>query len=139
MPANFEDVAVFHTSMFFKIYKKRKYEMSNKIPVVKISFGDKCIYRRVELVSCKNFHQDLVGITYKSMGELTNYSCNGNTIEPITRREGDEVNITITPTGVISYYFYHPNSATRMSFRIGAPSLIIGVASLIVSVISFFS
>lgn len=139
-PANFEDVAVFHTGMFLKIFKKRKYEMSGKIPIVKISYGNKSIYRRVELVSCKNSHLDVVGLTYKSMRELTNYTYedfdNEKVVVTDVANEGKKVNIE--PTGAMRYYFYHPNSATRMSFRIGIPSLIIGFISLLMSIISLF-
>ena len=134
MPANFEDVAVFHTSMFFKIFKKRKYEMSSKLPIVKISYGNKCIYRRVELINCKDFCEDVVALTYKSMGELTNYSYEEDDVKPVYVREGKDV--CVRATGIFCYYWYHPNSATRMSFRIGAPSLIIGIVSLFFSIIS---
>lgn len=144
LPVNFEDVAVFHTSMFYDIFKKRKYEMDGKIPIVKISYGNKSIYRRVELVSCDDSCKGVVALTYKSMGELTNYLYKEveedkekkKVVETKTVREGKIVEIE--PIGAIPYYFHHPNSATRMSFRIGVPSLIIGVISLIVGLVSIF-
>lgn len=134
-PSDYEEVAVVHTNMFAKIFGKRKGEIPRKLPIVKISYGNKCIYRRIELVSCDDFCEGIVAMTYKSMGELTNCHYDDKREKKLERiKEGNEVEVR--PAYSLNYYWHHPNSATRMSFRIGVPSLMIGVVSLILGLVA---
>lgn len=129
-----EDVAVLQTSMFSKIFDKPKYQYKRQLPIVKISYKTKSIYRRMELSAANGFVADIIALTPKSISDLTNTVVSGNEMKGDRPQKG--TNITITSGCSFMYYWHHPNSATRMSFQIGVPSLIIGVISLLASICS---
>lgn len=139
---SFQDTIVLHSSSFKNVFNIPKYQyfqkwynFSRRCPVVKISYGNRTIYRRVELLSVSGFKQHYAGLTNKSLGELSQiiYDNKGNNKSDKPKKGS---RITIKPGSTLLYYWQHPNSATRMSFRIGLPSLIISIVSLICSLIS---
>ena len=135
--ADYGEVALVNTDMFVKIFGKRKYQyinsrFSNKMPIVRIKYGKRSIYRRLELASKKNFVNNIIALTSKSVNELVNVLCDEDgTTRADKPTSGSQV--IVTPSCSFLYFLHHPNSATRRSFRIGLPSLAISVASLILS------
>ena len=49
----------------------------------------------------------------------------------------DEMAVTVSKGSWLSYYWNHPFHATRISFRVGLPALIISVVSLILAVLPY--
>ena len=56
----------------------------------------------------------------------------------VLQRSDDEVVLSIKKCCPFSFYWNTSNSATRISFKIGLPSLIIGAASLILTIVFYF-
>ncbi|MBR2026487.1 MAG: hypothetical protein IKA07_05060 [Alistipes sp.] len=136
---NYQDTVVVHNTSFEKIfgvpkyqYFQRKCNFSRRLPIVKVSYKDRSIYRRVELLSVDKFTSKCAALTNKSLGELSRIEKQKNG-EIRVDRPDDKSEVLITRGCRFMYYWHHPNSATRMSFRIGLPSLIIGVISLLCS------
>ena len=138
--ADYGEVALVNTDMFVKIFGQRKYQyinsrFSNQMPIVRIKYGKRSIYRRLELASKKNFVNNMIALTSKSANELVNVLCDedGRTRadKPTSRSQ-----VTVTPSCSFLYFLHHPNSATRMSFILGLPSLLIGIMSLIIGFVS---
>ncbi len=103
---------------------------------MKISYKNKSIYRRVELNGATGFLANILALTPKSVGELANIVVDGENVKSDCPPKGEM--LTITPGCVFMYYWRHPNSATRMSFRLGFPSLLLSIVSLVVGVYSVF-
>lgn len=138
---SYEDAAIFNTDMFDKIFGERKYQYQSRrfvglLPIVKISYKRRTIYRRVELVSKTNFTNDIVALPPKAIGELTNMVNNNGYITADRPLTGDM--LKITPGCTFGFYWNHPNSATRVSYRLGLPSLLIGITSFAIGIISLF-
>ena len=96
--------------------------------VVKISFGDRHIYRRLIVRSLNGLEVNRIGLTYNSIGELTNISNLGSNIDP----KNDVVKISKGNT--FAFWYRHPNPAARIAFLIGLWSIatsVIGVAASI--------
>lgn len=132
---NYEDAALLQNGMYKVIFNLPKYRSINRLPIVKISYKSKSIYRRVELNSACGFVTNILALTPKSITELTNVVINSTSIKSDRPQNGAK--LTITVGCAVMYYWCHPNSATRMSFRLGLPSLIVGLISIVVSIISF--
>jgi hypothetical protein len=133
---NYEDAVVLQNSMYNKIYGEPKYISGKILPIVKISYKNKSIYRRIELNSTKGFVAGILALTPKFIRELANIVVDGSNVTSDRPQKGDELDIT--PGCVFMYYWRHPNSATRMSFRLGLPSLLLSIVSLVVGVYSVF-
>lgn len=141
-PDDLDECVFMNSSMFKKIFGRTWNSMSQKdrlLPIVKISYGNDCIYRRYRQCSAIGLNDFKIGLTQRSISLLNpNGDMSGN--NSIIISIGEEHN----------FFENHPNHATRMSYKmslegnklgkfskkIGVWSLIIGVSSLIVSVVS---
>ena len=133
---NYEDAVLLQHSMYKEIFGLPKYRSRKRLPIVKISYKNKSIYRRVELNGATGFLANILALTPKSVGELANIVVDGENVKSDCPPKGEM--LTITPGCVFMYYWRHPNSATRMSFRLGFPSLLLSIVSLVVGVYSVF-
>lgn len=136
---NYQDAVVMFNKSFEKIfgvpkyqYFQRKCNFSRRLPIVRVSYKDRSIYRRMELLSVNDFKSEYAALTYKSLGELSRIEKDENG-EIRMDRPDDKSKVRITKGCSFLYYWQHPNSATRVSFRIGLPSLIISTISLFCS------
>lgn len=136
---NYQEIVVVHNKSFEKIfgvpkyqYFQRKCNFSRRLPVVKISYKDRSIYRRIELLSVYKFTGECAALTNKSLGELSRIEKKENG-EIRMDRPDDKSKVMITRGCWFLYYWLHPNSATRISFRVGLPSLVISIISLLYS------
>ena len=138
-----EDVAIVQNAMFEEIFEDKKsvylhkHTYLSRLPIVKLTNGNRSIYRRIELASKTNFSKDkeIICISPKSLGELANISYDSNNKpKPIRLEPNDKIDVQVA--GWLPFYFYHPDSATRMPFILGLPSLLIGIISLIIGFVS---
>ena len=53
----------------------------------------------------------------------------------VLQESGDECELIIQKCSGFSFYWNTSNSATRISFRLGFPSLLLGIASIILSIL----
>ncbi len=127
-----EDSALFSSNNYKRIFgKKRSQSCRNKklLSVVKIKYNKHSIYRKYLYESLiQGINGDVVGLTPASIRELTEDSN--------TSVVGKEV--TVSKACTFFYYWYHPFHATRISFRLGFPSLILGIIAFITSLFSIF-
>ena len=100
-----------------------------KPQIVKISFGDRCIYRKAHIATIKGLDSKTIGLTYNSIGELTNYSKKGANISP-----NNDV-VTISKGCRWAYWRRHPNPAARISFLLGSWSIVLGLISILTSIL----
>jgi hypothetical protein len=103
-----------------------------KPQIVKISYGDRCIYRRLLVSSIKGLNSKTIGITYSSIGELTNCSKNGINTSP-----NNDV-VTISRGCRWAYWRRHPNPAARISYILGIFSIALGILSIVLSLTLHF-
>ena len=103
-----------------------------KPQIVKISYGDRCIYRRLLVSSTKGLNSKTIGITYSSIGELTNCSKNGINTSP-----NNDV-VTISRGCRLAYWRRHPNPAARISYILGMFSIALGILSIVLSLTLHF-
>lgn len=103
-----------------------------KPQIVKISYGDRCIYRRLLVSATKGLNSKTVGITYSSIGELTNCSKNGENASPNNKL------VTMSRGCILFYWQRHPNPAARISYLLGVWSIAIGVFSIVLSILLNF-
>ena len=119
-----ESKALFWSDSYKVIFgqtKKSSNQKRQRLSVVKIKYGKRKIYRSFQSRSITGLNKDCIGLSPNACQELG--------IEP----NGEKV---VVRKGCIWGYFWnHPNSATRVSFRIGLPSLLVGLISLLLAIL----
>ena len=120
------DECVFMTShMFQEIWKKTWSSMTMEerlLPIVKLSYNGNSIYRRYRQCSATGFQKFQVGLNQRSISLL----CPGDDILGLDRirvEVGDEE----------SFFKYHPNHSTRISYSLGEESNKLGSAANVLS------
>lgn len=119
-----ESKALFCSDSYRVIFgqtKKRSNQQRQRLSVVKIKCGKRKIYRSFQARSITSLNKDSIGLSPNACQELG--------IEP----NGEKVSVRKGCSW--GYFWNHPNSATRVSFRIGLPSLFVGLISLIIALI----
>ena len=96
-----------------------------KRPIVKVSCNGKVIYRKLRAKAAEGLDADTLGIDHVSILELS-------------AKEGDVIQIENARFHhrFISYFVKHPNEDIRAGWYYFALSLLMGLLSLIVSIIS---
>lgn len=126
------DAAVLYSHNYKAIFGKTKGESNNckqRLTVIKIQYDKKRIYRRfLTDNTIQGIDGNSIGLTPSSISELTN----GDNKKVVGR------SIEVSKACSFCYYWRHPFHATRISFQLGFPSLVIGMIALIVSIISLF-
>lgn len=119
-----ESKALFHPGSYQDIFgktKKSSNQRRQRLSVVRIKYGERVIYRSFQARSITRLDNNSIGLSPNACQELG--------IEP----KGEKVTVRKGCLG--GYFWKHPNSATRVSFRIGSLSLLVGLISLIVGLV----
>ena len=125
-----EDVAWFDNKQYSKIFNiKRSKDHKNKLlAIVRLEYQDRGIRRRYKYNPVLRLNNDQLGLTSESIRILFDDM-------PDISKEIIKVSMgNIWDT--IMFYWDHPFHATRISFKIGIISLITGVISIFISVIT---
>ena len=129
---NMKDVVLVNSAVYRALFGKKTAKQSNywKPQLVKISYNDRSIHRRVQISSTKGLDATKVGLTYNSIGELTEYDVIKDTSDrPIGKT------VQMSKGSLIKYWIKHPNPAAQVSFVLGAFSVVLGFVGIIVSII----
>lgn len=123
------DAAMFYGHSYQTIFGKKRSESTaakKRLAIVKIRKGKRVIHRRFLAEPMKGIGQNELALTPASIRELAIHS-NSDVV-------GHEVEVS---KGCwFCYYWNHPFHATRISFRLGFPALVISIMSLIASIIA---
>ncbi|MBQ7020380.1 MAG: hypothetical protein IJN30_05200 [Bacteroidales bacterium] len=126
-----QDVAWFNSKQYKEdglFGTKRSLDKNNKLlAIVRLEYKGRKIRRRYQTDNTLNLTNNQVGLTSESARILFDDIPDVSN-EVITISKG---NIWDT----IMFYWNHPFHATRISFKVGFPSLIIGIAALIIGII----
>ena len=114
-------------SRIFKVKPNRAKERFKRLSVVKITYDSKhVIYRKFWKTNNKSFNKG-VAVTIHSLLFLSNDS-------------GDMLGkkVTVERSSRFNYYWHHPNEIVQCSFLLGLLSIIMGLLSLLITVIAEF-
>ena len=120
-----ECCAYLYPTVYEKIFRKKKKEASQsdqRLSIMKIKNSNRCIYRKYTGKSVDGLTQDYIVIS-------------GNSKQQLKFDEGKENIVTVSKGCWLPFYWYHSNSATRMSFRIGMLGFATGLTGIILSII----
>jgi hypothetical protein len=107
----------------FKTTKKTADNSQKRLSIVKISANGKVIYRAYRGVSATDFLKDYVALT-------------PNSIMLLNDKAGNEPKeVEVSKGCIFPFYWYHPDKAVRISFKLGLVSLLMGVISIVISII----
>lgn len=125
---NFDECAFMTSSMFCKIWGRKWKELPQEkamLPVVKITYKGRSIYRRYRQVSAKDFCDFHIGLTQRSISLLC----------PDENLINKDIEVSV---GKQRHFFKnHPDHGTRQAYEMGRTSNKIGTASLVIGIISF--
>lgn len=122
-PRDYDDVALFHSSEYAKIFGENRAESCDEqklLSVVKITYGGKSIHRAYRC--SPKLGKDEVGLSANSQRLLFGKIDNAG-------------EVTITKGSEFRYFWYHPFYETRMSIRIGVISVAFAILSIIISLL----
>ncbi len=127
----FRDSVVLNKDTYAELFGPKSAKQSTywKPQIVKVAFGNRCIYRKAHIGNIKGLDSKTVGLTYNSIGELTNYSKSGVNISP-----NNDV-VTISKGCSLAYWRRHPNPAARISYILGLWSIILGLLGIATSIL----
>lgn len=125
-----QDVAWFNSKQYSEIFKKKRSgDPQNKLlAVARLRYKDRILRRRYLCDQTLSLADNQVGLTSESIRILFDGKTNPSQ-ELITISKGNIWD-------VFMYYWNHPFHATRISFKLGVISLIVGVIPFVVSLIS---
>ena len=118
-PKELDEYVILQSSMYEKIFGEKKIKASKskkRLSIVKICCEGSSIHRAYLSVSAKDFDNDYIALTPNSIYELSSEK----TISPLSE-------VTVCKGSVWKYYWNNPNTAVRMSFRIGIIGIITSV------------
>lgn len=122
-----QDVVWFNNKQYKLIFgKTRAIDSDNKLlAIVRITYKNRTIRRRYlcDLYNVPLGNSDL-GLTSESVRILFDNS--SESVKKVKVKKGNWIDLII-------YYWTHPFHATRISFKVGFPALIISVVSLMLS------
>ncbi len=129
------DVVIVTPGNYEKIFGKTKSASSTEkklLSVVKIEYVDATnrkmvIHRRCYCLAAAGFSQDMAALTHPSINILAG----GQGVSSIQGKE-----VKLSKGCWLPYYWYHPFHATRITMRLGLPSLILAIVSFIISLLS---
>ena len=124
IPRDYDDVALFHSKEYAKIFGEKRAESCDEqklLSVVKITYGGKSIHRAYRC--SPKLRKDEVALSANSQRLL--FGKNDNAGE-----------VTITKGSKFLYFWNHPFHATRISMRLGVVSVALAIFSIVLAVIS---
>ena len=107
----------------FEKRKKNTDDSNKRLSIVKITANGKSIHRSYKCVSAKDFSGDYVALSPNSIMLL-------NDKDGIEPEEAELCEGSWFP-----FYWYHPDKAVRLSFKLGLISLLMGFISIVISII----
>lgn len=124
-----QDVAWFYNKEYQELFGiKRSLDHRNKLlAIVRLEYNGKVIRRRYKYDSSLRIKGNQVGLTSESIRILFDDMDNVYQ-EEILVSKGNFID-------TIMFYWNHPFHATRISFKVGLPSLVISVVSLLLSIL----
>lgn len=128
-----QDVAWFNNRQYTKIFGiKRSLDQKNKLlAILRLEYKSRTIRRRYMSDNSVGLHDNRVGLTSESIRILFD-DLQDVSKEVIKISKGNIWDIVL-------FYWNHPFHSTRISTRIGLPSLIFGVISLFISIYSLLN
>lgn len=128
------DAVIVNQSVYRNLFEdKAKNQRNYWIPqIVKVTFEGRSIYRRIVVSSTKGLDATKVGMTYNSIGELTNYSPKEANKIPIGEK------VKVERGSRLTYWRRHPNAAARIAYIFGLSSIFIGLISVMLSLLLHF-
>lgn len=108
----------------FKTCKKNASDSKKRLSIVKIAANGKSIYRTCRCVSATGFISDYVALSPNSIMLLNDKDGNG------------PKEVKLSEGGKLPFYLYHPDKAVRISFKLGLLSVLLGLVSIAISVLS---
>lgn len=123
-----QDVAWFKNDQYCELFGvKRSQDQKNKLlAIVRLDFCGRKIRRRYKCENLLGLNSDRIGLTSESVRIL---------FDDIQNPSSDQILVTKGNLwDIVMYYWNHPFHATRISFRIGLPSLLLGIVSIILSI-----
>lgn len=119
-----EGLALFCSNGVYEILfgkkKKNAEQDRQRLSVVKIKKGNRCIYRKFAA-------RPIVGLDSKSVG------LSPNSWQQL-QLNNDNI-VEVTPSCSFPFFWYHPNSATRVSFRMGILSISLAIIGIVLSIV----
>ena len=125
-----QDVAWFNSSQYTEIFSKPRYLDSNNklLAIVRIEYNGRVIRRRYKFDSdFKGLDDGRIGLTSESVRILFDNTKASEYPVLVSKADWQDV---------IMFYWNHPFHATRISTRIGLPSLVVSLVSLVLALIS---
>ena len=125
-----EDVVWFSNKQYFEIFKKkRSKDYKNKLlAIVRLEYQDRRIRRRYKYNPILRLNNNQLGLTSESVRIL---------FDDMPDISNEIIKVSMGNIwDTIMFYWDHPFHATRISFKIGIISLITGVISIFISVIT---
>lgn len=117
-----EDV-ILQSSVFRDIFKCTKKMYNKNKAIVKITANGKCIYRLFRAKAANDFDSQYVGLTTYSLYLLRD-------------AKGDyPKEVTLSRGKYLPFLWKHPNFAVNISFKLGIFSIIVGILSLVTTII----
>lgn len=125
-----QDVAWFNNRQYTKIFGiKRSLDQKNKLlAILRLEYKGRTIRRRYMSDNSVGLQDNRVGLTSESIRILF------DDLEDVSKEK-----IKISKGNMwdmILFYWNHPFHATRISFKVGLPALLISVISLIIGILS---
>lgn len=122
-----ECCAYFQANAYKDIFKKKKKDApqnEQRLSVVKICRCNRKIYRKYITKSPKGLTKDDIVLSLNACQQLG------------IKKDDTDKNVCVMKSWWFPFYWYHSNSATRISFRVGLISLFIGLLGVVLSVVS---
>lgn len=126
------DVVIIRPDNYAKIFGRTKSSSStdNKLlSIVKVEYGNgkqrRSIHRRCYCLTANGFTNGMAALTYPSIRILA-----GDGASTIQGKV-----VRLSKGCYLSYFWYHPFHATRITMRLGLPSLILAIVSIVISII----
>jgi hypothetical protein len=123
-----QDVVWFNNTQYVEIFKnKRSLDHNNKLlAIIRLKYKDRVIRRRYRYDHTLHLTNEQVGLTSESVRIL--FDDLNASKELVTVSKGNIWD-------VFMYYWSHPFHATRISFKVGILSIILGSVSLIIALL----
>jgi len=127
-PTEFDAEIGLHSSVFKKIFHKRKSEAADdmkRLSIVKVTYNGKSIYRNFRGVQSKDYKADFAVLSQQSISLLSS----GKADAPME--------VTLSKGWLLPYYWCHPDKAIRLSAKLGLLSVALGFLSVVLAIIPF--
>ena len=124
------DSAYMSPSAYKEIFKKELDGTNREDRFIKISHNNNSIYRIFRGVPHNILSKDVIYMDSDGKNILNNYSDSDD--------KNDKIELEITPVSWFSFYWRTSNIMTRISFKTGVYSIILGLISLGLSVWQIF-